>query len=120
MSKNYQDELASLSSKVNEFAFKSPPTMKSIEETGLIDKPPTFINNNNMIEYVKKYGTYVITPIVIFIILYFFKPSFLTITMTNDEGEDINVLSIKKLFLCTIGITIPLIAVIYMYLLKKN
>lgn len=120
MSRNiYQDELASLSSKVNEFSFKAPPTVKSLEETGLLDNPPNF-NTNIYMEYIKRYYIYVVILLVVLILLFLSKPYFIMLTVTNDNGEDDSIiLSYKKLFFYTILISLPLMFVFHIYIKKQ-
>lgn len=120
MSKNiYQDELASLSSKVNEFSFKAPPTSKSLEETGLIDNPPIY-SANNYLELLKKYWVYFLIPIFVFVLLYITKPYFVNVKSVNDDGEELTLLSYKNLGLYTILTSLPLIVVYHIYIKKQS
>lgn len=117
-SKNYQDELVSLSSKVNEFSFKAPPTEKTIEELGNIPKLSN-MSYTNIKSLLIEYGVYILCPIIIFVVLFFMKPSFVNSTSTNEEGEEIRVLNYRKTLLYSICISLPLLVVYYVYLKKK-
>lgn len=116
--KNYQDELISLSSKVNEFAFKAPPTEKSIEESGNVGNVPSF-TNTDIKSLLKNYGVYLLCPVIVFIFLYISKPNFVKNTINNEDGEEVTELSFKKIGIYTICISLPLLTVYYVYLKKR-
>jgi hypothetical protein len=111
LSTNYDSELASLSSKVNDI---SPSVNK--ESVSNTTSKFDFLTKYNVYEN----GVYIVIPFVIFSLMFFFKPSFVSDTKTNEDGEDVVSKSWSKMFTWTILVSLPLIVGLYIFFKKRK
>jgi hypothetical protein len=113
---NYKDELASLSYSAQNFSAPVQSPEIAVEAPLRPISSFSFFTKQNLY----KYGIYVVIPIVLIIVLYAMKPSFVKMQIENEEGEEVEVVSIKKIILWGIVITIPLATSFYIFNKKKK
>ena len=111
----YQDELDALLGQVSQF---SPTPSVNSNSSSLGMKVRNFWNkiwSNPYFEYV----LYAIIPVIIFVILFFLKPSIVTVEEARDNGETLR-LDWKKISFWSVGLAIPLIVGVYIFMRKRK
>ncbi len=102
--------LNELQSKVNQIVGTTTITNDKVDSTSLMAKYN--INKNNLY--------YIAVPIVIMILLYVSKPSFIMIEVSDEDGSSTKKLSMKKMFISIVMFSAIILLSYGLYTYKKK
>jgi hypothetical protein len=102
--------LKDLQLKVNQLVSTNTQTKQEVTNTSLMSK----YNIKNVNIY------YVAVPLAIMIQLYLFKPSFVMLEVTNEDGTTTKKVSIKKMFMSVLVISSIIFVTYGIYTYKKK